>query len=707
MRTPLLFTLLLFTLLPAFSVTPALGHRGGEDELGSVPDEVRQHLMHGRWEEAIARIDDLADEKPEDMDLWMYLQAVAREHKGDLEDALTTLKGLERTYPESAWVHKARFRRAEIHRRRREFQAAEALYEEGLQRLRSEERQGELADIYVSFADELSTQPAVVGPEASGVDYGRAHALYQKVLSLGAPRATRDHAMFRMAFCMEQTRSWKPARDAWESYLAEFDPTRQRPLLAGFEAGAKVWEARYQLGLAELMAGQGALARRTLEDLVSDLRTALSAEGSSLPAQRAAELGQMEGDARFDIARTYSTSGDGPLMAVAAYRRFLETHPNHARGTRAAQALAGILRGNQRAQEAVAAYQAVIERPAPTGVSSEVSEEHARLVMGALHLKGSLLQGLGRYDEAIESYEEYTRRYPSGPSWAAAQQGMLDSRYQVGVAHREEERFDAAREAWTSFLEEHPLDGRAREIQFDLGVLHLEQAAALSEEDEDLDVSEHLRAAIARWEALTKKYPGTEEASHALFQTGVLRETELDELEQAIEAYRACNFGRWAGAAAQRLRQMTEPSLQVITERTWRADEAARIKLRVRNVEEFEVEVYALDLEAYFRKHLTHRRIEDLDLDLIAADRRIEVAVENYRRYAPIETEFELPVQGPGVWAVAVTADELRATTLVLRSDVEVVVKSSRREVFVFAQDMRAEAPAQGVKVLVGLPLVG
>ena len=80
-------------------------------------------------------------------------------------------------------------------------------------------------------------------------------------------------------------------------------------------------------------------------------------------------------------------------------------------------------------------------------------------------------------------------------------------------------------------------------------------------------------------------------------------------------------------------------------------------------------------------------------LDLIAADRRIEVPVEDYRRYAPIERDFELPVEGPGVWAVAVTADELRATTLVLRSDVEVVVKSSRREVFVFAQDMFRRVP--------------
>jgi len=215
-----------------------------------------------------------------------------------------------------------------------------------------------------------------------------------------------------------------------------------------------------------------------------------------------------------------------------------------------------------------------------------------------------------------------------------------------------------------------------------------------------------LRQAIDQWARVIRRYPGSEEASRSLFRTALMQETELDELEAAIETYRRCaeTGGGWADRARARLARMTEPSLMLLTERTWRSQEAAQVKLHLRNVESVEVTLYALDLESYFKKHLTHQRVEELDLDLIAPDQRLEVEIDDYREYAPLEREVELPVEGPGVWAVAVTADELRATTLVIRSDVDVILKSSRREVLVFAQDVPRGVPAEDVRVLLALP---
>jgi tetratricopeptide (TPR) repeat protein len=52
---------------------------------------------------------------------------------------------------------------------------------------------------------------------------------------------------------------------------------------------------------------------------------------------------------------------------------------------------------------------------------------------------------------------------------------------------------------------------------------------------------------------------------------------------------------------------------------------------------------------------------------------------------------------------VAVVAEGRRATTLLLRSDVEVVVKSSRRDLLVFAQDLRTGTVAKDVELLLDL----
>ena len=685
-----------------------------EDAPAAVPDPVREAMEHARWDEALTLLARLRRERPEEGDLWLYLTGLALDHAGRGPEALATLRELEREHPASPWVYKSRFRRAEIHRGRREFADAERIYEEALAHLRSTERQGELAAIYVGFADRLSTEPKGARPGDGGLDYGRAYQLYEKVAELDPPRSVRDYALYRTALCRERMQDWGAARERYRLYLEAFDPTRQRPLMEGFVPGERVWEARLSLGLAELKSGLTAQARVTFEDLASDLDAHLAelAADSTPSGGRPTELADLAARARLRIGETYDHSRDGALLAVAAYRRYLAAAPGHVEGTPAAFAIAERYRETGLADDALAAYGDVLARTAPAGAPSEALEEHARLVAEAFFLKGAVLQAQGRYEEAIATFEDYTRRYPTGPRWGASQQGIVDGRYLAGAALRAEQRFAEARAAWTSFLEEHPLDGRAQQVQLDLGELYVEQALAERRDDPGSDSEadpaentvELLRAAIAQWDSLVKKYAGSEQASRALFRSAELLETELGELERAVETYRACDFGSWAGPARQRLELMTQPSMEVVTERTWRSDEAARVDLRLRNVEELEIEVYAIDLEAYFKKHLTHRRIEDLDLDLIAADRRIDVAVEGYAQYAPLEQAVELPVEGPGVWAVAVTAGELRATTLVLRSDVDVIVKSSPREVFVFAQDMRLGQPAEGVRVLVALP---
>lgn len=649
-------------------------------ELPAVPEPVRQALLAGEYDAALEALATLQQGTPELADFWMYLEVVALASKGEREAAVAKTLALEAAYPASIWGAKSRFRRAELYRELRRFEEAEEIFEDAARALRAPARQGELAAIYIEFADEASTEPDTPRPDRSGLDYARAHQLYAKVLELDAPADARDHALYRMAYCREKLGAWAQAAQEYQRYLDELP------------AGARRFEAGYHKGFAQLQAGQRAQARRSLEDLLADAQAAGDAVDEELL-----------GDARVTLARTWSTGDAWEYpMAIAAFERFLAAHPAHREAPQAAFAIAELYRALGRSDDALAAYAAFRARPKQAGWSAEVLEEDERLRMESLYLEGFVLQGRGDYAAASTRYAQYTQRYATGPRWSAAQQGIVDCAWSVGHKAREDGDLAGARTAWEAFLAAWPLDARAGQVQLDLAELHVEEAVAAREAGGD--PAPHYRAALERWKVIAQKYPGSNEASQALYRSGFVNEVQLKELQAAIVAYRACDFGGHASAAAARLATMTQPALTVLTERKWRAGDDAVVKVQTRNHEELEVRVYALDLEAYFRKHLTHQRIEDLDLDLIEPDQTFEVALADYAQYKPLEQLVTLPVEGPGVWAVALIAGEQRATTLVVRSDIDVVIKSSRREAFVFAQDMPRGAPAPGVRVLLALP---
>ncbi|MCX6866177.1 MAG: MG2 domain-containing protein, partial [Verrucomicrobia bacterium] len=88
---------------------------------------------------------------------------------------------------------------------------------------------------------------------------------------------------------------------------------------------------------------------------------------------------------------------------------------------------------------------------------------------------------------------------------------------------------------------------------------------------------------------------------------------------------------------------------------------------------------------------------------LIQPDKSWTLKLEGYAKYKPLEQDVEIPFPGKeaGAYVVSVADDDLESTVLVLRSDLEVVVKSSRREVLAFVQDMLTGKPVAGVELLV------
>lgn len=682
---------------PAAKPSPARAEPG-------TPDAVRRALLAHDWDGALASLERAAAAEPRFADWWDYLRGTTLVRAKRPDEALAAFDRVENASSTdganapSAWRYKARFARADLLRDLGRTREAEALYEAEAKRLLSTGRQEELARIYFDAADALSTPPATPTPERPKLDWARAGVLYRKVLELDVGPAVRERALHRVMVCLQSSAHPAEAVQVSDEYRNAFDPTRAKtnPI------GARLFDVLYRRGECERSLGMLEPARRDFEDLIAALdavrpkREPWGAWIETLDDTQRAELAKLEGDAHRRIADTYEDDPSAVRLAVAALERFLTKFPAHPAALEAAQSI-GVRYANAGLDEdALKALDGFLARAEPTEPNAR--EEFQRLAAFALYQKGVVLTRQKRFELAIAAFSQYVARYSTGLEWSAAQNGIVAAEFARGDALRDERKWGEARTVWTACLERYPLDPRAAPTAFAIGASFSTQARELAAGDAKRGGL--FRDAIGAWRTVVAKYAGSESASQALYSIGELEELELGELEAAVKDYRACNFGSFSGRAQEALERMTQPSLVVTTEKTWRAAEAPRIRVDARNHETLKVDLFALDLEAYFRKELTHAAVEKLDLDLIAPDKSFERTIDGYAKYAPRTLDLELPVKGPGVWVAAVTAGEQRATTLVLSSDIDVIVRGAQKEALVFAEDMAHERPAKGVRVL-------
>ena len=179
-------------------------------------------------------------------------------------------------------------------------------------------------------------------------------------------------------------------------------------------------------------------------------------------------------------------------------------------------------------------------------------------------------------------------------------------------------------------------------------------------------------------------------------------ETDKGEPAEAIERFKKVTVSPWQEQAAQRIAVMESKALTVITPRAFRTGETPHLKITTRNLENLTFTAYRLNAEAFFRKKHNIAGVESLDIGLVAPDSEWTVPIEKYAKYKPIETTYELKIKTPGVFVVKVTDEKsLQATTLVLGSDLDAIVKTSREQLLVYAQDMKTGAGRPNARILV------
>jgi len=628
---------------------------------------------------------------------------------GKHREAITALAPLAAGPQDGPWYRKARFLTARAHVELREYEAAEKIYEVEAERLLSEDRKREIAGLIVSFADALAKKPDPDDPGAPEPDYRRAGNLYRKALEMEIGRALRDEVMFKSARTFTEANDHQNAIRSFQAYLKEFDPDWTGPVGSAERrahrkrknpppAGSHIHDARFGLAKSQIAMKQFDAARRNLEDLLTLLPVAHRS-------------GTMEADALWQILRTWQLPRGNLERGVKAARKFLDHQHADPRRVAALWLIAESYRHHGRADQAIATYTEFGEFTLAPGTHDikhpdlggrTAREWHVDWTKLAVFHIGQIRFSQKEYARAIETFKLYVNRFPNGPNWADAQRGIIDAEFQHGLELIAAKEHDRARDAFAKFLAKYPLDARSRQILFLLGQMPYAAAIERCDDEGTVETKPLFAKAVAEWEQLVSKYPNTQESSLALYRIGTIQEEHLGELEKALASYRRLTWGNWAAQARARIAALTKKHLALVTERKFRTDETAVVEVSLRNIEKLKVRRYTLDLEAYFRKTHGTGKVEDLDVALIQPDKTWEVTVDGYRKYAPSDLTIDVPFpEGKaGVCLINVSEEDLEATTLVLRSDLDLIVRTSREEVLVFAQDMRRDEAAAGVELL-------
>jgi TolA-binding protein len=730
----LLSLLALTLLLPAFA--------NAADKLLAA-----EHALQARqFAKAVTLADEhLAAADAKRADYASYLKALALYHDGKDQAAVKACDALLEKFKKTTWNRKALFLKSRALVRQKKFKEAEAIYEAEANRLFSADRKKGLANVLVEFGDELSRKPADDELDAPPPDFNKALQLYNKALSLEIGRDLRDVVQFKIARCYQNLSNWPEAEKHYRAYLKEFDPkwagpvgsperfrgqVRENPLPAG-----KHWkDARFHLVEVQL-----AKSGQAIQIVVGQRHQALQVQADATPhlgnlqmARQNAEdlLGLLKkadkalrSDTHWLLVRSYNLphpSRNERDKGIQEAGNFLKAHPTHPRATDTSRLIAITWRNAGQTDNAIAAYKEFaaaanftfvpedgeIDPKIKTGQSC--SETFKNWTREAVFMIGQLRFQQKKYPEAIQQWREYIARFPNGAQWSQCQSGIIDAKFQIGIDAVAAKDYGLAQGHFDKFLQDHPLDGRARQILFTLGQIQyalaqeLEGANETPDEETTARIKGHYREAVEEWERLVSKYPNTEESSLALYRVGVIREEKLGQLEQALATYQRLTWGGSAGKARQRFNTLTTHSLAARTERTFRTNEDVFIEVTSRNAPKLTLNQYFLNLEAYFRKTHGIDGIDGLDIDLIQPDKTWEVDVPEFEKYKPTTQRIKIPFDDgkPGVCVIKVSEEDFEATTLVIRSDIDIITKTSRREVLVYAQNRLTNKPAAGVSVI-------
>ncbi len=644
-------------------------HRALAPAAPTVPGAVVAALQEKKYDiaaDALARLE--ADAKvATDKSYFLFLKGIAERLGGKVDIARRTLNEGLAADPKGPWVAKLRFELATLELNAGKPAAAEELARVEAEGLLAGDRKDRLAEVYHAFARRLLSPDDPVTP----ANPAEAFSLLTLARDMAKSEVFRAKLLLAMGEALQKAAQHPQATAHFETYLREYPKGADRPTV------------RFHLGEAQFASGQVLPARLTWTDLARDLEKDAAGDPN---------LAEIRAKALYRIALTHGLPNppdDTQLnLGVAALQRYLGAYPAHADAVKAAYQIGQSYLTRGKSDQAIAAFTAFLKGEGFKAESDSTKRDLDELSRTATYQIGAIYQGQEKFNEAIAAYKGYLAKYPNGAQSADAQRAILDTQLAVAADALSREQYGEARKAWTDFVAQNPLDGRVPQLLFQVG--------------ESFQTQGQYDQAIAAWDTLLSKFPGSEPAAHAQFQIASIHEEHKGDPAGAIERFKKVAAEPWRSQALARVAVMESRVLTVVTPRAFRSGETAQLRVTTRNLETLTFTAYKLNAESYFRKKHDVGNVEALDIGLVAPDAEWTVPVPGFAKYKPVESSYDLKVKVPGVYVVKVTDEKhLQATTLVLGSDIDAIVKVSREQLLVFAQDMKTGKGRPNARVLV------
>jgi len=234
-----------------------------------VPEKVRQLMQDRAYAQAVAAIDEAAKAPgaPVDYLTWLKGRALSLDNRHD--EAVAVFDTLQKQFPKSPWLRRARFAKAVALARKGDFRAAETIYRAEAEWLLSADRKQQIAELYLEFADAFFKPPK----EEQKPDYAKALAFYKKALEVGPKPQKRAEVELLVGQCHQKLGKLDEAAALYDKFTREHGDS---PLDI---------EARFHLGECRLAQGKLKEARRGWQDLLAkypDSRSERIAEAAFL-----------------------------------------------------------------------------------------------------------------------------------------------------------------------------------------------------------------------------------------------------------------------------------------------------------------------------------------------------------------------------------------------------------------------------------------
>ena len=288
-------------------------------------------------------------------------------------------------------------------------------------------------------------------------------------------------------------------------------------------------------------------------------------------------------------------------------------------------------------------------------------------------------RGKKDYSKALEAYDQALAAFSSHRLWSEIRRERIDCEFQRAQDARNRGDRALASRLLEEFLENTPLDRRASSVLLALGQI-AEKSGKVSE-------------AAGYYSTLASKYPTSNEVS-----TGLLARARIEEEAGDFDAARATLKSIPRGGGRARLKEMEGTALSLASRHV---DGIPTLILTARNLETVEMRLYRISAVDYFEKHHTLANVANLDVPLIRPNHTWTVKVKGYARYKRVEVPVKMPSEGPGAFVLSAVSGALRATTLVLRTDLRLVARMAGNRVDVVLGRSGELSPVEGGVILI------